>query len=123
MEYFTSPPPNTDCSEAHFKKDLFNYYLYLIKSVYEVDTPRPARVCVLSATLAAIEQLARSFVLLIFYRSPPQFCFCISVFFVFSSKVLSFLLVVLLIFFFFSRPRSGAFSVSDPGLLARFINK
>ena len=30
---------NTDCSVAHFKKDLFNYYLYLTKSVYDVDTP------------------------------------------------------------------------------------
>ena len=29
---------NTDCSVAHFKKDLFNYYLYLTKSVYDVDT-------------------------------------------------------------------------------------
>ena len=37
--------------------------------------------------------------------------------------VLSFLLVVLLIFFFFSGPRSGACSVSDPGLLTMFINK
>ena len=30
---------NTDCSVAHFKKDLFNYYLYLTKSVCDVDTP------------------------------------------------------------------------------------
>ena len=27
---------NTDCSVAHFKKDLFNNYLYLTKSVYDV---------------------------------------------------------------------------------------
>ena len=33
-------------------KDLFNYYMYLTKSVYDVDTPRsPLRVCVLSAAL------------------------------------------------------------------------
>ena len=31
---------NTDFSVAHFKKDLFNYYLYLTKSVYDVDTPQ-----------------------------------------------------------------------------------
>ena len=28
---------NTDCSVAHFKEDLFIYYLYLTKSVYDVD--------------------------------------------------------------------------------------
>ncbi|CAH3139264.1 unnamed protein product, partial [Porites lobata] len=35
----TLPAPlrNTDCSVAHFKKDLFNYYLYLTKSIYDVD--------------------------------------------------------------------------------------
>ena len=32
---------NTDCSVADFKKDLFNYYLYLTKSVYDVDTLPP----------------------------------------------------------------------------------
>ena len=42
---------NTDCSVTHFNKDLFNYFLYILKSVYDVDTPRPLRVCVLSATL------------------------------------------------------------------------
>ena len=31
---------NTDCSVAHFKKDLFNYYLYLTKCVYDVGTPQ-----------------------------------------------------------------------------------
>ena len=31
---------NTDCSVAHFKKDLFKYYLYLTKSVYDVGTPQ-----------------------------------------------------------------------------------
>ena len=30
---------NIDCSVVHFKKDLFNYYLYLTKSVYDVDAP------------------------------------------------------------------------------------
>ena len=30
---------STDCSVAHFERDLFNYYLYLTKSVYDVDTP------------------------------------------------------------------------------------
>ena len=30
---------NTDWSVAHFKKDLYNYYLYLNKSVYDFDTP------------------------------------------------------------------------------------
>ena len=64
--------------------------------------PRPLKVYVLSATQSAIEQLARSYVLLIFYRCPPQFCFLhFRFFFFFVSKVLSFLLVVLLIVFFF----------------------
>ena len=31
---------NTDFSVVHFTKDLFNYYLYLTKSVYDVDTPQ-----------------------------------------------------------------------------------
>ena len=65
--------------------------------------PRPLKVYVLSATQSAIEQLARSYVLLIFYRCPPQFSFLHFrfFFFFFVSKVLSFLLVVVLIVFFF----------------------
>ena len=47
-----APLRNTDCSVAHFKKDLFNYYLYLTKSIYDVDPPSPLRVCI-SATLAS----------------------------------------------------------------------
>ena len=42
---------NTDPSVAHFKKDLFNYYLYLTKSVMMSMPPRPSRGCVLSITL------------------------------------------------------------------------
>ena len=38
---------NTDCSVVDFKKDLFNYYLYLTKSVYDVDTPQTFKsVCI-----------------------------------------------------------------------------
>ena len=38
---------NTDCSVANFKKDLFNYYFYLAKSVYDVDTPQTFKsVCI-----------------------------------------------------------------------------
>ena len=53
-----------------------------------------------------------------------RFRFFLLFFFV-VSEVLSFMLVVLLIFFFFffPGPRSGACSVSDPGLLAKFVNK
>ena len=72
---------NTDCSVANFKKDLFNYYFYLAKSFYDVDTPRRLRVCVLSAPLASRplnSLLDRMCTLLIFYRCPPQFCFCIA---------------------------------------------
>ena len=31
---------NTGCSVAHFKKDLFDYYLYFTKSANNVDTPQ-----------------------------------------------------------------------------------
>ena len=54
---------------------------------------------------------------LFFYRCLPQFCFPLPVFVV--STVLSFLLVLKLL----SGPRSGACSVSDPGVLATFINQ
>ena len=38
---------NTDCLVAHFKKDLFNYYLYLTKAVYDVDNPQTFKsVCI-----------------------------------------------------------------------------
>ena len=60
---------NTDCSVAHFKKGLFNYYLYLNKSVNDVDTPQTFKsVCIKCHTSQpfSIEQLARSYVLLIF---------------------------------------------------------
>ena len=95
---------NTDCSVANFKKDLFNYYFYLAKSVYDVDTPQTFKsVCIKCPTSqSAIEQLARSYVYVVNFlsmSSPILFLHCVSFFFVF--KVLSFLLVVLLIFFSF----------------------
>ena len=31
---------NVDYSVVHFKNEIFNYYLYLTKSVYDVDTPK-----------------------------------------------------------------------------------
>ena len=38
---------NTYCSVAHFKKDLFHYYLYLTKSVYDVSIPQTFKgVCI-----------------------------------------------------------------------------
>ena len=81
---------NTDCSVAHFKEDLFIYYLYLTKSVYDVDdTSRLLN--------SLLDRMCCSF----FYRCPPQFWFAFPLLFVVVSKVLSFLLVVLLIFFSF----------------------
>ena len=38
---------NIDCSVGHFKKELFNHYLYLTKTVYDVDTPQTYKsVCI-----------------------------------------------------------------------------
>ena len=43
---------NTDCSSAHFKKDIFNYYLYLTKSVYDIDTTQTFKsVCIKCHTI------------------------------------------------------------------------
>ena len=40
------------CSVVHLKKDLFNHYLYLTKSVYDVDIPQTFKsVCAISATI------------------------------------------------------------------------
>ena len=104
---------NTDRSVAHFKEDLFIYYLYLTKSVYDVDdTSRLLN--------SLLDRMCCSFLIDVL----PNSGFAFPLLFVVVSKVLSFLLVVLLIFFsFFSGPHSGAFSMSDPGLLAKFINK
>ena len=125
---------NTDCSVAHFKKDLFNYYLYLTKSVYDVDTPQTFKsVCIKCHTSRPLNSLRDRVcgwffidVLCSFPNSvfafPFLFFFFSFLFFV-VSEVLSFMLVVLLVFFFFSGPRSGACSVNGPGLLAKFINK
>ena len=86
---------NTYCSVAHFKKDLFNYYLYLTKSVYDVNTPQAFKsVCIKCHTSRPLNSLLDHYVLLIFYRCPPQFCFCISISFFVISKIFSFLLVV-----------------------------
>ena len=88
---------------APFKKDPFNYYLYmsLISRFMMSTPPRPLRVCVLSATLVR-HWTACSIVCVVDFLSMSSsilLCICISFFVV--SKVLSFLLVVLLIFFFF----------------------
>ena len=49
---------NTDCSVAHFKKDLFNYYLYLTKSVYGTDTPQTFKsVCIKCHTSQPLNSL------------------------------------------------------------------
>ena len=90
----------------------------------QVAPPRPLRVCVLRATLVG-HLTACSIVCVVDFLSMHVLTNSVfaSVFFVVST-VFSFLLVVLLIFFsffFFSGPRSGASSVSDPGLLAKFI--
>ena len=49
---------NTDCSVAHFKKDFFNYYLYLTKSVYDIDTPQTFKsVCIKCHTSRPLNSL------------------------------------------------------------------
>ena len=70
--------------------------------------------------LWAIDQLARSNVLLILLPmfAPILFVIAVSV----VSSALS-LLYVLVLIIFFSGPRRGACSVSYPGLLGKFLNK
>ena len=51
---------NTGCSVAHFKKDLFNYYLHLTiaKSVYDIDTPQTLKsVCIKCHTSPPLNSL------------------------------------------------------------------
>ena len=91
----------------------------------QVAPPRPLRVCVLRATLVG-HWTACSIVCVVDFLSMHVLTNSVfaSVFFLPFLKYFSFLLVVLLSFFsffFFSGPRSGASSVSDPGLLAKFI--
>ena len=87
--------------------------------------PRPLRFCVLSATLVG-HYTACSIVCVVDFlsMSSPILFLHFHFFFFVVSKVLSFLLVLLLIFFFFfmffSGSRSGACSVSNPGLLAKY---
>ena len=78
---------NTDPSVAHFKKDLFNYYLYLTKSVMMSmpPPPRPSRGCVLSITLVGHWSACSIVCVVDFLSKSSQFCFCISIsFFVVS---------------------------------------
>ena len=115
---------NTDCSVAHFKKDLFNYYLYLTKSVYDVDTPQ---------TFKSVYIKCHTSRPLISLLDRMCCCFFIDVFrnsvFALAFLFLSFLSIVILVscitnfLLSFSGTRSGDCSVSDPGLLAKFINK
>ena len=73
---------NTYYSVAHFNKDLFNYYLYLTKSVYDVNTPQTFKsVCIKCHTSWPLNSLLDHMCCWFFYQCPPQFCFCISIFF------------------------------------------
>ena len=100
----------THCSEERFKKDLFNYYLYLTKSVYDVGTPQTFKsVCIKCHSSRPLNSLL------------DRMC-CLAFLFLSFLKCCHSLLVVLLIFFF-SGTRSGACYVSDPELLTKFINK
>ena len=114
---------NTDCSVAHFKKDFFNYYLYLTKSVYDIDTPQTFKsVCIKCHTSRPLNSLLDRMCCWFFIDVLLNSVFALAFLF------LSFLSIVILVscitnFLFFSGPRSGACSVSDPGLLAKFINK
>ena len=66
---------NTDCSGTHFKKDLFNYYLYLTKSVYDVHTPRPLK-CIKCHTSRPLNSLLdRCAVDFLWMSSPNVFAF------------------------------------------------
>ena len=121
---------NTGCSVAHFKKDLFNYYLHLTiaKSVYDIDTPQTLKsVCIKCHTSPPLNSLLDRMCCWFFIDVLPNSVFALAFLF------LSFLSIVIFVscitnfpFFFsflFSGTRSGACSVSDPGLLAKFINK
>ena len=98
---------NTDCSEADFKKDLFNYYLYLTKSVYDFDTPQTFKsVCIKCHTSRPLNSLLDRMCCWSFIDVLPNSVFAFPFFFLFVSKVLSVILVScisnFLFFFFFS---------------------
>ena len=115
---------NTGCPVARFNKDLFNYYLHLsiAKSVYDVDTPQTFKsVCIKCHTSRPLNSLLDRMCCWFFNDVLPDSVFALAFLF------LPFLNIVILVScitnFFFSGTRSGACSVSDPGLLAKFINK
>ena len=85
---------NTDCSVAHFKKDLFNYFLYILKSVYDVDTPRPLRVYVLGATLVGHWTVCSIVCVVDFLSMSSPILFLHFRFFFVVSKVLSIVVLV-----------------------------
>ena len=94
---------NTGCSVAHFKKDLFNYYLHLTiaKSVYDVDNPQTFKsVCIKCHTSPPLNSLLDRMCCR-FLSMSSAILFLHWHFFFCRFLVLSFLLDVLLTFFFF----------------------
>ena len=75
---------NTDCSVAHFKKDFFNYYLYLTKSVYDIDTPQTFKsVCIKCHTSRPLNSLLDPFMCCWFFIDvlPNSVFFALAFFF------------------------------------------
>ena len=120
-----------DCSVCHFKKELFNYSLYLTKSVYDVNPPppRPIRVCVSIATLlghwpaCSIECVVDSFINVCPYS---VYYFCFYCFHKCSVIIVSISFINILIFCYFLDLVIWLalwVLVSVPGLLPKFVNE
>ena len=98
---------NTDYSVAHYKKDLFNYYLAstslsLFMMWSDVDTPQTFKsMCVKCHTSRPLNSLLDRICCWFFIDVLPNSVFAFPVLLLSFLTVLSFLLVVLLIFFFF----------------------
>lgn len=116
---------NIDVPVSHFKKELFNFYLCLSNTVYDVNTLRPIRLCVSSATLVGhwpaclIECVVDRFIDV----CPYTICYCLFLWCLYLYIVIIATITIIIIFFF-SGPHNGACSVCVKARhLGKVVNK
>ena len=114
---------NIDVSVSHFKKELFNFYLCLSNTVYDVNTLRPIRLCVSSATLVGhwpaclIECVVDRFIDV----CPYTICYCL---FLWCFYLYIVIIATITIIIIFSGPHNGACSVCVKARhLGKVVNK
>ena len=79
---------NVDYPVAHFKKELFNYYFYLTKSAYDVDTPQTHKsVCIKCHTSRPLTCLLDRMCCWFLYQCLPHFWLLCSLWWGYGSKI------------------------------------